>query len=186
MKTNESMINVVNPIHRKGIKIVEINSNKKVSDIFNVSKVTVYQTPDIGHLNKMKLIEVSERKIEEKLRSVTPFLNGQRNDYFRPQNLNSSLDFGTNKDRRREDNKMNKVIKTNPFINDSDFIVDRKESFNHCQRSVTNKSNNEKIGWNIINGLTTQDKSLNKSSSTIKLNASQSHPQHPSDLHVFF
>lgn len=77
---------------RGGIKIVDNNSNKRVSDIFNTKSHVVYENPAMNKGNKQRMIEASEKLIDEKLRNKTPFTDGQRNKYYIPQHLNSSVD----------------------------------------------------------------------------------------------
>jgi hypothetical protein len=75
------------------IRIVDDNQNKRVSDIFNRRKEPVYQSLAISKVYKKRMIEISEKLIDDKLRSSSPYLHGQRNGNFTPVHLNSSYDI---------------------------------------------------------------------------------------------
>jgi hypothetical protein len=75
-----------------GIKIVDNNLNKRVSDIFNLKSEVTYENSQINRENRRKIMELTEKMIDEKLRQKTPFREGVPNSEYIPQNLNSSID----------------------------------------------------------------------------------------------
>ena len=76
-----------------GIKIVDDNPNKRNSDIFNLRKVVTYQNSSMNSSYKKRMIEVTEKIIDDKLRSSTPYWNGHRNANFTPVYMNNSDGF---------------------------------------------------------------------------------------------
>jgi hypothetical protein len=84
-----------NPGNRSssGIKIVDDNPNKKNSDIFNLRKVVTYQNSSMNSTYKKRMIEVTEKIIDDKMRSSTPYWNGHRNANFTPMHMNNSDGF---------------------------------------------------------------------------------------------
>jgi hypothetical protein len=75
------------------IRIVDDNQNKRVSDIFNIRKEPVYQNSAISKVYKKIMIEVTEKLIDDKLRSSSPYVGGHRNGNFTPMHMNSSIDI---------------------------------------------------------------------------------------------
>jgi hypothetical protein len=57
----------ISPV-RKGIKIVDDNTNKRVSDIFNTKNKSEYSNANYNRNNKVRIIEVTEQIIESKMR----------------------------------------------------------------------------------------------------------------------
>lgn len=65
-----SSVYIDNPSVKKqgGIKIVENNRNYKVTDIFNLKKSISYSNYSYNKYNKQRMIEVTEKLIDSKLR----------------------------------------------------------------------------------------------------------------------
>lgn len=93
LKIGEKVNNDLTPSKRgvSCIRIVDDNQNKRVSDIFNRRKEPVYQSLAISKVYKKRMIEISEKLIDDKLRSSSPYIYGQRNGNFTPVHMNSSL-----------------------------------------------------------------------------------------------
>lgn len=95
LKIGEKVNNDLTPSKRgvSCIRIVDDNQNKRVSDIFNRRKEPVYQSLAISKVYKKRMIEISEKLIDDKLRSSSPYIYGQRNGNFTPVHMNSSFDI---------------------------------------------------------------------------------------------
>ncbi len=63
-------VNTVSPVwsNNRGIKIVNNNRNKKDSDIFNLKKKDTYQNSQNSFINKQKIIEITEKNMDNKFR----------------------------------------------------------------------------------------------------------------------
>lgn len=55
---------------RGGLRIVDNNKNKRVSDIFNTKKQITYENSKNNIANKQKIIQLSERNIESRLKVI--------------------------------------------------------------------------------------------------------------------
>ena len=119
----------ITPKSGGGIRIVDNNQNKRVSDIFHTKAETSYQNSQVNRMNKSRMIEVTERLIDEKMRQKTPFRAGQRNEEYIPQHLNCSIDY-------TERNYTLKPAK----INRQNSLTDLRPKDNYPQRFL-NKTN---------------------------------------------
>ena len=70
MKFGNKNYNDISPAKFGGIKIVDNNLNKRVSDIFNVKSEIVFDNKNHYFENKLKTAQVVEQRMENKLRVI--------------------------------------------------------------------------------------------------------------------
>lgn len=91
--------------NRKGIKIVDDNVNKRVSDIFNRRQYEVYEKSQNNLRNKERIIEITEYMMDEKQRSISPFQKGRHNPDFVPFQIKTTYDYFNNKESDKSESK---------------------------------------------------------------------------------
>ncbi len=111
--------------------MVDNNSNKRDSDIFNTKNNTTYQNSSNNRSNRSRIIEVSERLIDNKMRTSSPYYQGKRNDHFISKSLNTTNDIDAGK------NRISKRPVLSKSIDDKGIKDYKKKSHNY------EKANNE-------------------------------------------
>jgi hypothetical protein len=149
MKPN---INVTITDKKCGIKIVDSNMNKRDSDIFNRKREYTFQNSLCNRNNKQKIIEITEKMIDDRLRSSSPYVNGKKNVEYLPQHLNSSIDIGDQE-----------KIKTNynRFIQHNIHKEEKQKLVNKSLNEIIVKKSPEPFEKKVV---------LNKSASDIRVN----------------
>jgi len=93
---NSQKISVVGQCRsRSGLRIVHENINRRTTDVLNSKGDFVLIDPNKLKLVKEKALEKNAKELEQKIRSISPYLSGRRNDNYVSRNVIGSDDVWT-------------------------------------------------------------------------------------------
>jgi hypothetical protein len=93
---NSQKINVVSHCRsRSGVRVVHDNINRRTTDVLNAKGDYGLMDPKKLKLVKEKALEKNEKELEQKMRSISPYLSGRRNDNYVSKNVTGSEDVWT-------------------------------------------------------------------------------------------
>jgi hypothetical protein len=84
-----SSIDMSSEVRNSGIKMVDYNRNKRISDIFNTGKENSVVYQHNMRIPKTKIIEVTEKMMDDKMMSKSPYLKSQKNEKYISPTFNS-------------------------------------------------------------------------------------------------
>jgi hypothetical protein len=143
-----------NYVRSTGIKMIDNNTNKRVSDIFNTKKEIFYQNSSANKNNKTRIIEVTEKMIDDKLFSVSPYVKGQKNENYIPKHLNSSIDFDNTPQLKQPINsKLNNSMNEKDVKVMTSILESSKKSIPKSSSQVRIPVKSPLLDFNVINYL---------------------------------